>query len=359
MFRPKQTINKLPLTILLLGIFIALIGLLAIFDASVVEAYKDFNDKYHFIRQQGTWLAMGIVVALITSNIPIKFIKKFTNLFFLVTIFLMIIVLIPGIGPKLMGARRWIIIGPMVLQPSELLKISLILYLAKWFEVPRELKKFLGLLFVVLGLIMLQPDLGTGIVVTMTCFAMYYVSGAPLKAMTTFVVLLFLAVSMLIVASPYRMDRLKTYMDPTSDPLGASYHINQVLYGLGSGGLTGVGIGKSRQKFAYLPEATTDSIFVIIGEEFGFVGGTILIVTLISMILFSFKVSMLASDRFDKLMACGVSLLFLNQIFINLGSMTAIVPLTGVPLPFISYGGSSLITNFIALGLLINAAKRT
>lgn len=358
MIRPSASVNKLPLTILVLGIIAALIGLLAIFDASVVEAYKDFGDKFHFIKQQGTWLVIGITAALITSNIPISFIKKYINLFFLVTLFLMLIVLIPGIGPKLLGARRWIIVGPIVLQPSELLKISLILYLSRWFELPKDLKHFLVLVFMVLGLIMLQPDLGTAIVVIMTCFTMYYVSGAPLKSMTTFVALLIISVSLLILVSPYRMNRLKTYMDPTSDPLGASYHINQVLYGLGSGGFTGVGIGKSRQKFAYLPEATTDSIFVIIAEEFGFLGGTILIVTMIAMILLSFQVAIRASNRFDKLMSCGVSLLFLNQIFINLGSMTAIVPLTGVPLPFISYGGSSLVTNFIALGLLINAAKR-
>ncbi len=359
MIRTKQSVNKLPITILLLGIFVALIGLLAIYDASVVEAYKDFGDRYHFIRQQGTWLVIGIIVAIITSNIPIEFIKKFINLFFLGTLLLMVIVLIPGVAPKLMGARRWIVVGTMVLQPSELLKIALILYLSKWFEVPRELKHFLALLGVVMGLIMLQPDLGTGLVVTMTCFAMYYVSGAPLKSMMTFIALSFVAVLLLIVTSPYRMNRLNTYMDPTSDPLGASYHINQVLYGLGSGGFTGVGIGKSRQKFAYLPEATTDSIFVIIGEEFGFLGGTILIITMVSLVLLSFRVALKATNRFDKLMSCGVSLLFLNQIFINLSSMTAIVPLTGVPLPFISYGGSSLITNFIALGLLINAAKRT
>ena len=214
------------------------------------------------------------------------------------------------------------------------------------------------ILGLVMGLIMLQPDLGTGIIVTMTCFALYFVSGASLKSIYTFVLLVFAAIFVLILASPYRMNRLKTFMDPTSDPLGASYHINQILYGLGSGGFTGVGIGKSRQKFAYLPEATTDSIFVIIGEEFGFLGGSILIITMISKILFSFRVALKVPDRFDKLMSCGVSLLFLNQIFINLGSMTAIVPLTGVPLPFISYGGSSLVTNFIALGLLINAAKR-
>lgn len=343
---------------MLFGIGIALIGLLAIYDASVVDAFKSFNDKFHYIKQQGAWLVIGILVALITSNIPISLIKKYTPAFFIISLILMFVVLIPGISPKLMGARRWIVLGPIVLQPSELIKISLILYLAKWLEVPRDLKQFLALLGLIMALIMLQPDLGTGIIVTMTCFILYFIAGAPMKDISTFIILSVVAVGILIVSSPYRMDRLKTYMDPTNDPLGASYHINQILYGLGSGGLTGVGIGKSRQKFAYLPEATTDSIYVIIAEEMGFIGGTILILAMVIMTMFSFKVSLLVNDRFDKLMSCGVSLLFLNQIFINLSSMTAIVPLTGVPLPFISYGGSSLVTNFLALGLLINAAKR-
>jgi cell division protein FtsW len=147
-------------------------------------------------------------------------------------------------------------------------------------------------------------------------------------------------------------------MDPTQDPLGTSYHINQVLFGLGSGGLSGVGIGQSRQKFAYLPEATTDSIFVIIAEEFGFVGGAVLIIGLIALCLASLRVAQKSDNRFDKLLSCGVSLLFLTQILVNLSSMVALVPLTGVPLPFISYGGSSLVTNFMSLGLLINVAKK-
>ena len=148
-------------------------------------------------------------------------------------------------------------------------------------------------------------------------------------------------------------------MDPTTDPLGASYHINQILYGLGSGGFSGVGLGRSRQKYDYLPEATTDSIFVIVAEEFGFVGSGIFIIIMTVLLMASFKVALNVTDKFDKLLSSSISLLFLIQIFVNLSSMVALVPLTGVPLPFISYGGSSLVTNFIALGLLINISKRT
>ena len=205
---------------------------------------------------------------------------------------------------------------------------------------------------------MLQPDLGTALIIVGVSFMTYYLSGAKIKEIFSFGAILAVAISALIILSPYRMERLKTFMDPTTDPLGSSYHINQVLYGLGSGGASGVGLGKSRQKYAYLPEATTDSIFVIIAEEFGFIGSSFFILTFIGLLLASFKVALNVHDKFDKLLSSSISLLFLIQIFVNLSSMVALVPLTGVPLPFISYGGSSLVTNFIALGLLINISKR-
>lgn len=345
--------------ILLTGIFVACFGLLAIFDASVIDAHRTFGDKFHYVKQQAVWLVVGIVAALVTSNIPIDLIKKNAHIFYGIALILMIMVIIPGIGSKFLGARRWLMLGPIVIQPSELLKITFAIYLAKWLTVGRSIQHFLALIGLNGLLIMLQPDLGTAIIIIGVSFMIYYLSGANLKEIFSFSVILLVAISGLILSSPYRLDRVKTFMDPTSDPLGASYHINQVLYGLGSGGWGGVGLGRSRQKYAYLPEATTDSIFVIIAEEFGFVGSSILILILVGLLLASFKIAMNVTDKFDKLLASGISLIFLLQIFVNLASMVALVPLTGVPLPFISYGGSSLVTNFIALGLLINIAKRS
>ena len=358
MFRQKKHSARLPLTIFLSGTIVACIGLIAIYDASVIDAFRTFGDKFHYVKQQSLWIILGMVAAIITANIPVEFLKKYAHIFYGFTLILMIIVLIPGIGSRLLGARRWISLGPVVIQPSELLKISFGIYLAKWMEVDRELKQFLMLLGLNLFLIMLQPDLGTAIIIVGMAFMVYYLSGAKIKEILTFSVLLFVVISSLILLSPYRLNRLQTFMDPTVDPLGSSYHINQVLYGLGSGGLNGVGLGRSRQKYAYLPEATTDSIFVIIAEEFGFIGSSIFVFALVWLLLMSLKVSMKADNKFDKLLAGGISLLFLIQVFVNLSSMVALVPLTGVPLPFISYGGSSLVTNFIALGLLINISKR-
>jgi len=358
MLLQKKHSNRLPVMVFLIGVLMACIGLIAIYDASVIDAFRTFNDKFHYVKQQSTWLILGMAVALITASIPVIWLKKYAHIFFGFTLVLMVLVLIPGIGSKLLGARRWIVFGPIVIQPSELLKISLCIYLAKWLETARDIKQFLILLGTNLLLIMLQPDLGTAIIIIGMAFMVYYLSGAKIKEIFTFSVLLLVTISCLILLSPYRLNRLKTFMDPTVDPLGSSYHINQVLYGLGSGGLNGVGLGKSRQKYAYLPEATTDSIFVIIAEEFGFLGSGIFSILLVWILLSSLQISARATDKFDKLLSGGISILFIIQVFVNLSSMVALVPLTGVPLPFISYGGSSLVTNFIALGLLINISKR-
>lgn len=358
MLRLKGSHNRLPTSILLAGIVVACFGLIAIYNASVVDAFRTFNDKFHYVKQQSIWIVIGIVVALITANIPMQLFKKYAHVLYGISLVLMVAVLIPGIGSKLLGARRWIDIGFTVIQPSELMKITLAIYLAKWLEQDRSLKHFLALLGLNVVLIMLQPDLGTAIITVGVSFMIYYLSGAKIKEILTFIAIIGIALGSLIVLSPYRMERVKTFMDPTSDPLGASYHINQVLYGLGSGGVSGVGLGKSRQKYAYLPEATTDSIFVIIAEEFGFLGGSLFILSMVGLLMFSFKVALNVHDKFDKLLSSSISLLFLIQIFVNLSAMVALVPLTGVPLPFISYGGSSLVTNFIALGLLINISKR-
>lgn len=359
MLRLKGRHHRLPSAILIAGILVACFGLLAIYDASVVDAYRTFGDKFHYVKQQSIWIIIGIIVAVITAYVPMQLIKKYTHIIYGFTLFLMVAVLIPGIGSKFLGARRWIDIKYAVIQPAELLKITLTIYLAKWLTQERSLKYFLTFLGVNLLLIMLQPDLGTALITVGVSFMIYYLSGARIKEIFSFSIVLAIAISSLVIFSPYRMDRIKTFIDPTNDPLGASYHINQVLYGLGSGGVSGVGLGRSRQKYAYLPEATTDSIFVIIAEEFGFIGSGLFILALIGLLTASFKVALNVHDKFDKLLSSGISLLFLLQIFVNLCSMVALIPITGVPLPFISYGGSNLVTNFIALGLLINTAKRT
>ncbi len=344
--------------ITILSLLISFIGLVVVYNASVVEAFNGFGDKYYFVKQQITWLALGLVVYFAVSRFNPKFLKKFSVAFFALSLLAMVVVLIPGLGMRLQGARRWISLGLFRFQPSELLKTSLVVYLATWLETPKSIKKFAGLIAVCLGLIMLQPDLGTAVIVATLGFGLYYLSGRKLTEIIPFFACLAAGAAILIFASPYRFERLKTFLDPTSDPLGRSYHINQALISLGSGGFSGVGLGRSRQKYAYLPEATTDSIFAIVGEELGFIGGIVLIALLLSLSLLAFRVAMNTKDQFSRLLAAGVALLFSTQTFVNLASMVALIPLTGVPLPLISYGGSSLITTLLALGILAGVARQ-
>lgn len=339
-------------------ILISLLGLVAIFNASVIEGFNSFNDKFHFVKQQAMWLTGGIFLYTLIYFLPQGFLRKIAPGFFLISLFFMIIVLIPGLGLKLQGARRWLSFGFIGFQPSELLKVALILYLSVWFKERRGLKHFAALLGLALSLIMFQPDLGTAVIVATLGFGMYYLSGSNLKELLVFILMLGAFVSFLILSSPYRRDRLHTFLDPTSDPQGRSYHINQVLLGLGSGGWFGVGLGRSRQKYAYLPEATTDSIFAIIAEESGFVGGVLVILLLLSLTLLAFRISSRAQTLHQRLLSGGVGLLIGSQTFVNLASMVALVPLTGVPLPLFSYGGSSLVTTFISLGILAGTTRQ-
>lgn len=335
-----------------------IIGIIAIYNASVVEAVKDFNDRFFFVRQQITWLVIASIISLVVSIVPISLIKKLSGVALIVSITLLVLVLIPGIGSKYLGARRWLEIGPVVLQPSEIAKIVVVVYLSYWLQKAQKLIHFLTLIAVFASLIMLQPDLGTAIILTGTSVLMFYLSGAPLSDFTKIIAFGLVAILLLIIASPYRLNRVKTYLDPTSDPLGKAYHVNQILYGLGSGGVTGVGLGMSRQKYAFLPEATTDSIFVVIAEEFGFIGSTVFISILVYFVYRCFRIALETKDVYLKMLASGITMIYLLQMVVNLGSMTSLFPLTGVPLPFISYGGSSLTTNFIALGLLMNISRQ-
>lgn len=349
--KPK---SRLGLTITLLIFFLCLWGIVTVYNASVVEAYRDFNNKYHFATQQLKWLGLGFCFFLIAAKIPLSWVRKASLPFFIFSLFLMLIVLVPSIGGKVMGARRWINLAGFTLQPSELMKLSLIIYLSHWLEKERSFGTFLLLLVGVLGLTMLQPDLGTAIVLASSGFIMYYLSGAPLIQLLTLGFGGAIASLILIFSSTYRRARLLTYLDPTQDPLGASYHINQVLLALGSGGWLGIGLGRSRQKYEFLPEATTDSIFAVMGEEIGFLGCLVIIALLISLCLLIIKVALRSNARFNQLLAGGIAVWFASQTLLNLAAMAALVPLTGIPLPLISYGGSSLVTILTGLGLVIN-----
>lgn len=357
--KPRNRLTPPDRWILIAVLILTLIGILMVFDSSVAIAFRDFSDRYYFVREQVKWLLIGFIALIICSRIDYHRWKPLALPLLMGTLLLLVLVFIPGVGIHALGARRWIQTGLFVFQPAELAKFSLVVYLSAWFSAPERGRTaaFLLLLIMVVGLVVLEPDLGTSIVILTTAIALYFMSGAPLWHFALLTPVMFLSALGLALSSPYRFRRLTTFLNPQSDPLGASYQIRQVLLALGSGGLFGTGIGQSRQKYEYLPEANTDSIFAIIAEEIGFIGSAIVILLFLFLIWRGFRAARRAPDQFGKLLASGVSVWIGIQTVINLSSMVALVPLTGVPLPLISYGGSSLIVTMSALGVLLNISR--
>lgn len=340
-----------------LVLFFVFFGLLAIADASAPQALNNFGDKFYFLRQQAMWAVVGTVAMLVVSKIHYSFWEKIASPFFYFTVFLLVIVLLPNFGIHALGARRWIDLGFMSFQPSELIKFSLCIYLAKVAMSNKGVASYFVPLVLIVGLVMLQPDLGTTLIITAIGFAQIYLSGINIMYFVGALVTGAIATMGLILTSPYRKARLLTFFETTSDPLGKGYHIRQILLGLGSGGLFGVGLGQSRQKFLFLPEASTDSIFAIIGEEVGFVGSVILILLFLYLVIRIFKIAGNAPNTFTKIMTFGIGSWIGSQVFLNIASMVSLVPLTGIPLPFVSYGGSSLVTIMIACGIVLGISK--
>lgn len=342
---------------MILPIVLSIFGLVVIFDASAVSALHDFNDKFHYFRQQSIWLILSIFLFFLCSTIDYRFLKKIALPFFLINLVFLCLVLIPGLGKQVYGGRRWFQIGFFGFQPAELTKLSLVFYLSTLFEKRREFLPFLALVGVLLLLLLLEPDLGTAVIISATAFALYFVAGAPVGQIIIVFLLTAILGPLLIVFSPYRRQRLLAFLNSSFDVQGASYHIRQVLIALGSGGILGRGLGQSRQKFLFLPEVTTDSIFAIIGEEFGFLGATILIFILFFLVYRILKLAILVRDPFGKMLMVGIAFCLGLQILVNLGAMVALIPLTGVPLPFISYGGSSLLVSLAGMGIVYNVSK--
>lgn len=332
-------------------------GLIFIADISTPQALNYFNDKFYFLKQQVVWAMIGIGAMIVTSNINYNFWRKLAVPIFFTTVLLLIAVLIPGISLKALGARRWISVGSINFQPSEVVKLALALYLARVSESSKKPLAFFIPLALVCGLIMLQPDLGTTLVVGFIGIIQIFVSGVPLMYFLGSLLAGIAGVVVLIIASPYRRDRLMTFLQVSSDPLGKEYHIRQILLALGSGGLFGLGIGQSRQKYLFLPEASTDSIFAAISEEIGFIGSVALIALFAYFLYKAFKIASNAPDQFSKILAVGITAWIGGQVILNISSMTALTPLTGIPLPFFSYGGTSLSMILASCGILLNISR--
>lgn len=337
---------------------LTIFGLLMVANASVVEAYRDFGDKLYYFKLQLQWAGIGLVGFVLASFFNYRRLRPFAVPLLIIALVSLGLVLVPGLGTKILGAKRWLGIGVFRFQPAELAKLAFVLYLAAFMSEKKSFWPFLALLMILIGLIILEPDLGTAVIIAATGLVVYFVSGAPILWIGVIGVIGVLGGLVLIFSSPYRKERVLTFLNPARDPLGASYHIRQVLLALGSGGLLGLGLGQSRQKYEYLPAAATDSIFAIIAEELGFVGALMVIIAFLLLIWRGFKIAKEAPDRFGALLATGVISWIGFQTLINLSAIVALVPLTGVPLPFISYGGSSLVLILTASGILVNISKQ-
>lgn len=342
-------------------ILLTLFGLLMIYDASSFIAFRDFGDKYHYVKDQCVWIVLGLILLGFFSFFDYHRLYYFSLPTLISAIILLALVFVPGIGIYVLGAHRWINANFFTLQPAEFAKLALAIYLSAWFSHKEKgrLLPFLLLVGLVVFLIMLEPDMGTAVIVLIEALSVYFLSGANIAS---FVLLLPLATVLgfiFIKLEPYRVQRLTTFLNPSASILSSSYHVRQILIALGMGGLTGVGLGNSLQKYAYLPENTTDSIFAIIAEELGFIGVTVLIILFIFVLWRGFLIADSAKDTFGRLLAGGITAFLATQIIINLAAQTALIPLTGVPLPFISYGGSALIVDLCSIGILVNISRQS
>lgn len=341
-------------------IFLTSIGIFILYESSSYTSLLQIGDKYHFIKNQLIWVALGIIASLFVARIPYKRLYTLALPLLLGSIALLVLVFVPGLGLELKGAHRWIDFHFFIVQPSELLKISLSIYLAAWLSSKEKgrLIAFSMLFMFCILLVALQPDMGTAFIIASTSITLYFLSGAKLKEMAFILLFLSLVSFVFIKIAPYRAARFTSFSNFDMNNINtASYHVKQVLIALGSGGWAGVGIGKSIQKYAYLPENTTDSIFAIYAEETGFIGSFLLLCLILSQLFLGFLIGIKAKDPFARLLACGITTFLAIQAFLNLGSQAVLIPLTGVPLPFISYGGSSMLINYIAIGILLSIAR--
>lgn len=340
-------------------LILSAVGLLFISSASLFEAEKTLGDPYFFLKKQLLWLALGLICLFISSRIKIDFIKNNCFRFYLLCLVFLVIVLIPGIGIKVLGARRQIDLAFFNFQPSELFKLAAVIFFSYLFSLPekRNLKNLAVYLLLPLVLIVAEPNLSTTVMIATIVICIYYLSGAEITSLFSVASIVLLTSLLLILLSPYRLARLKTLLNQQNDN-NLNYHSEQLILSLASGGFNGKGFANSDQKYKFLPKISTDSILAIIGEETGFIGLSLITYLFLLLISRLIKISQIATDIFEKLLVSGIASWIAIQGLINFAAIVALIPLTGIPFPFVAYGGSSLISLFIAIGLVLNIEKK-
>ena len=359
--------KKIDYLLLIAVIIISIFGVIMIYSASYVWAEYKFNDSFKYLKHQLLFLVIGLILMFFITKIDYKFYYKKSNLILLISLILLILVIIPGIGSIRNGSRSWFGFGSFGVQPSEAAKLGLIIFTSKYLannssslkNIKKGVFPILGVTLFMFGLIMLQPDFGTGVIIIFSIIGLLFVSGVKMGFFVKLSIIGLLGVTILILVAPYRLERILSFLNPWQDPLGSGFQIIQSLYAIGPGGLFGYGFLNSRQKHFYLPEPQTDFIFSIISEEFGFMG--VLIVASLFLIIISrgLKIARNANNLFSKYLAFGIIFQISIQTILNLMVVVGLIPVTGVTLPFLSYGGSSLLISMISIGIILNISRDT
>ncbi|MGD6964957.1 stage V sporulation protein E [Rossellomorea vietnamensis] len=341
------------------------IGLIMVYSASAVWADYKFDDTFFFAKRQMLFAGVGILAMFFIMNVDYWTWRTWGKVIIIICFVLLVMVLIPGVGVLRNGSRSWIGVGAFSIQPSEFMKLAMIAFLAKFLsENQKYITSFrkglvpsLLLVFVAFGMIMLQPDLGTGTVMVGTAVVMVFIAGAKISHFAMMGLAGLAGFAALVLSAPYRIKRITSFLDPWEDPLGSGFQMIQSLYAIGPGGLLGLGLGESRQKFFYLPEPQNDFIFAILAEELGFIGGS-LVLLLFSLLLWrGIRIALGAPDLYGSFLAVGIVSMIAIQVMINVGVVTGLMPVTGITLPFLSYGGSSLTLMLLAVGVLLNISR--
>ena len=361
----KKHLPPIDFLTLILTTALTTIGLIFVLSSSFVWANHRFDDPFYFFKRQLLFANIGFIGMILISKIDYRVYKKYATPFLILSFMMLALVLVPGIGMVRGGARSWIGIGAFSLQPSEFMKLSLIIFLAKFMaNNPEEAKTFkqgilpmLSIILVIFGTIMLQPDFGSGMVITAAGILMLFLCGVPVKYFLYFIGAGIFGIAGLIASAPYRLARITSYLDPLADPLGSGFQILQSLYAITPGGLLGHGIGNSIQKHYYLPEPQTDFIFAIVTEEIGFIGATFVLLLFICFFLRLAHLALKINDLFAKYVVLGIMSVLCVQVMINVGVVIGLLPVTGITLPFMSYGGSSLTITLLSIGVILNISR--
>lgn len=350
--------KKVDYTLMFSVIIITIFGLVMITSSSYVWAEYKFNNPYKYLINQGIFFILSLISMYVLSKIDYKILYKYSKVFILIVIIMLILVIIPGIGTVRNGSRSWFGIGGFGIQPSEFAKLAIIIFASKYLSENKNSRLpilFLGLFL--FGLIMLQPDFGTGMVLIMIVVALLFISGMKISFFIRIGLLGVIGITILILIAPYRLKRILSFLNPWSDPLGSGFQIIQSLYAIGPGGLFGLGLGNSVQKHFYLPEPQTDFIFAIISEEFGFLGIVIVSILFLTIIISSINIALKTKDLFSKYLVFGIIFWISFQTILNLMVVVGLIPVTGVTLPFLSYGGSSLLILYTSIGIILNVSR--